>query len=359
MKTYIDEAGNTGNDLSEKNQLFFILSAISIDKKKLDTITDVLHREFEENKEKEETEIKAKSWSKAPKKRNALQKIIEKLCEEFCDIVICVLEKRYMIAAKIVDYFFDGAHNNTNNFDWVNNKSLKIETANYYYDKIPEERIDFLWEAIRNINKEELNKVLNYIIKITDKPQYLSILKNVRIDDVYEADKSLNEMHGQLDISQGISNSPNYTSFFTLGNIISQNCLKYNFNTELIFDSELQCNRAFEYLFKIFSKSKKDIRINEETIIYSWKDRITKFEAKNGKSEPLLQLADILSSSVNQLMLKIHKNETNYTKFDAFIMYILMGLDKIDSVHYTISKSFYLKFTNAKMDIASRIETLR
>ena len=79
-ETYIDESGNTGNDLMNNSQKFFCLSAVSIPLSQAESLEKYIQREFESVKEKGEKEIKATRWIKNDKKNKVLQDIIKVLC---------------------------------------------------------------------------------------------------------------------------------------------------------------------------------------------------------------------------------------------------------------------------------------
>ena len=61
-KTYIDESGNTGPNLIDKDQKYFTFGAVSVPFEKEPALKLFILEQFSSVKEKEETEIKAAKW---------------------------------------------------------------------------------------------------------------------------------------------------------------------------------------------------------------------------------------------------------------------------------------------------------
>lgn len=77
--TYIDEAGNTGDNLLDLHQPLFVLASVSVPADKLAQAKQIRDAHFLAVKEKEETEIKATKWYKAPKKQQAMLLLLQEL----------------------------------------------------------------------------------------------------------------------------------------------------------------------------------------------------------------------------------------------------------------------------------------
>ncbi len=133
-KIFIDEAGNTGYDVMNLQQPFFVFAAIMLDANQETNVLSVLNEEFIKNKEKEENEIKGAKWSKSAHKANALLNIEKCLFEAGAHVAVVVFEKRFMPACLIIDNFFDYVYNPKCSINWVNCKDLKLYGANYFYE---------------------------------------------------------------------------------------------------------------------------------------------------------------------------------------------------------------------------------
>ena len=74
--TYIDESGNTGNNLVDSTQKYFALAAVSIPQTKEASILSYIQVKFDSVKEIGETEIKAARWIRVSKKSLILKSIL-------------------------------------------------------------------------------------------------------------------------------------------------------------------------------------------------------------------------------------------------------------------------------------------
>lgn len=82
MKTYIDEAGQTGSDIMSTDQPIFVMAGVMLNTEQERVILKTLDEQFNSCKEATETEIKGSSWSKSAKKAIALQTIIEEIVRQ-------------------------------------------------------------------------------------------------------------------------------------------------------------------------------------------------------------------------------------------------------------------------------------
>ena len=359
MKTYIDESGNTGDDLLETKQPYFIMSAVSVSDDKENAVKQVVKNEFNANKEKEEIEIKAKSWVKSSKKRNALQNILNSILENQSDISIVILEKKYMISALVVEYFFDGAYNDNEEYSWVNDNTLKVETANYYYDKLDDNEICILGNIFRNPTPQELHRVLDIVKSKTDNEKYLQMILGAKnhIEEQCKSNNELNQKYNK-EYARGVFRSPNFTTFHAMGNMIARNCKIKNYSTNIVFDDASLCNDAFNHLYSIFSKAEKDLILKNGTGLYTWKNRILGFSIDKAENNPMLQIADIIASSVLQTILKMDSNSPKYYKYDAFILALLFMLLDFNNVYITASNKFQKRLFDTINDVSNIIDTL-
>lgn len=366
MKIYIDEAGNTGDDLTREEQPFFVLAAVMVDDEQLSQILPVAQQQFASHKEKEETEIKAKSWSKAAKKAPALQVIEEKILECHGDIAIVIVEKRFMVAAMIVEYFFDHYYNDKPDPKWVNNKREKIKAVNYFYDKLDDRLTVKLWAAFRNPEQAAFEEIIVELLQINDNSEFKELLTGAiphlpKIVNVLSRDNP----HGTVldEVSPGTMRSANFSAFHALINMLIPRCIMKEQTAEIVFDSVPQFNVAYKRLFDIFTNMKVRGYVfdPDELPVYSWRGITTQFITADSRQEPGLQLADVIASSVNSLMLKVHKGDlSKFIEFDLFNILILKLLaDCNKTIHYVVSGNFYKHYLQTVCELGPKIEEIK
>lgn len=343
MKTYIDEAGNTGSDLKQKAQPFFILSAITLSDTNTDVILKELETQFISHKEKEELEIKAVKWCKSSKKASALQRIIEKIIHSNGHISVVIIEKRYMISAMIVDNFFDPVYNDIKDYKWINDTNKKIAAVNYFYSNLTDDIVYKLWDSIQTLSAVDLHNILDEIIQIISNKEYLSLLKGAynHVDElIYEL--NLREYADKNHFNNSAIRSPNYTAFPAVMNPVITYCRVQKSNTHIIFDDAQEFNQSYEHIYNIFSSIKSDVP-TPNGMLYSWCN-VSSFQASKSEVDKGLQLADIVSSSVNQIMTKT-LNDKIISDYDLFIAALLIALDRnYKSAWYVVSTQFYKKY---------------
>ncbi|MDH8702725.1 hypothetical protein M2138_002094 [Dysgonomonadaceae bacterium PH5-43] len=354
MNTFIDEAGNTGSDLKQEKQPFFVLSAITLAETNMKIVLDELELQFANNKEKEEVEIKAAKWSKSAKKAKALQSIIEKFVTSGGHISVVIIEKRYMISAMIVDNFFDPIYNDIKDYKWLNDTDEKIKAVNYFYSKLTDDIIYKLWSSIQNLNENELRKILDDTAKAIDNKEYIDLL--------HGANSHIPELINGLDLTEyanrnGFNNSairsPNYTAFPCVMNPVILHCRALQKKTSIVFDNAVEFNHSYEHIYSIFSRMNIDIP-TPNGVMYSWKD-VEKFCIAKSEDEKGLQIADIVSSSVNQLMMKTLSG-AKISNYDLFNAALLMLLDReYKSVWYVVSTPFYKKYFDMQLNESSKL----
>lgn len=77
----------------------------------------------------------------------------------------------------------------------------------------------------------------------------------------------------------------------------------------------------------------------------------------NSKTEKGLQLADIVASSINSLMLKSQNyNKSKFLELDLFNIGLLYVLD---SVHYVVSNQFFKKYFDTAEYLSGRIDEIK
>lgn len=359
MKTFIDEAGNTGSDLKQSNQPFFILSAITLLEEKTDEVITELKSQFSQNKEKEEVEIKAVNWAKSAKKAKALQNIIEKFLFSDGHIAIVIIEKRYMISAMIVDCYFDPEYNDIKDFKWINDSSEKNKAVNYFYTHLTDPIVYKLWDSIKMLDKEMLECILDIIIEAIDNNEYIALLNGAR--------NHINELVNSLDLedyakkyefNNSAIRSPNYTALLPLMNCVITHCRALKRDTSIVYDSAVEFNQSYQHLYNIFTQISIDIPTPNGPIL-TWKENVKELAFSNSKTDEGLQIADIISSSVNQLMMKA-LNKKPITDYDLFNIALILALEKTyKSVWYVVSTKFYKSYVDMQERGISKLKSVQ
>lgn len=330
--TFLDEAGNTGKDLTNDTQPFFVMSAIMIPEDKVNEFTSFLVNEFNRVKEKEETEIKGVKWCKAgAKKQGAIKNLIGKVDEGGGHAFVIVLEKHYMIAGRLVQTFFDGEENCTHCNLWNNDKGLAVYCANkilgsFTYQEMDE--IGILFSKPTESNFIEIIKRLKN--KLTGPIEQWMLDESLKyVGEIAETNVPSDGL-----IGNNVEDSPNITVFNAICEFVAKYCKDNNCQTDIIFDNCLLCNNSFKNWIENGQSRADDLEIKSwNATLYKWNDRIMSFTSEDSKDNKLLQIADVLSSSINHALITMQNGKTQ--SFDSYIisyMNNLLNKDRLWSV---------------------------
>lgn len=342
--TYIDEAGNTGDNLIDHQQLFYVMAAVSVPDDKKTVMESILHEQFESVREKEEKEIKGTTWVKAPNKQPALRKIIYDLLDNGGDIMISIIEKRFMIAGMAVNTFFDYANNHSNNASWMCSPQKSIDTANHYYQECTDEELIKIGKALRHPTLERYTEAVSILKSHAFPRERMEMLTYTEsnLKEIYDFESEPSEM-----FNNSVFHSPNLTLFHCVGNMLARMCLDRQRITSLIFDDCALCNDAYKKVFDKFSNANCDVEWPEGKDVLTWKNRITSFQTAKSDVVTLIQIADVVASSVEKVIQKISRNVRDFNDYEKFILAHLFVLFDCDQIWLTMSDGMNRKFINS------------
>ncbi len=332
--TYIDESGNTGNNLVDSAQKYFTLAAVSIPQSKEAAILSYIQEKFNSVKEIEETEIKAARWIRSDKKALILKSILDYLKGMQCDFSLVILEKRFMVCALIVDNFLDGAYNDFEDYTWCNDKDEKRKAAQYFYDILDDKDIELISSAFTHPELEKYQKAYDLVFEKTQNLEYKRMLAGLHLEELYNDDYDT-VMHN-TDAKPSVVRSPNYTTFSTLGMIVVNVCERKKYRTNFIFDDCLLCNEAFQKLYDRFHVMRNNEFLKEWAGIISWKNYVESFKVANSKTSFLLQTADILATSVMKTLEKVF-SDGNLEEYDEFVKTLIKEMLEDDQFFFVMS----------------------
>lgn len=315
--TYIDEAGNTGDNLLDLHQPLFVLASVSVPTDKLAQAKQIREAHFLTVKEKEETEIKATKWYKASKKQRAMLLLLQELQTLGSKLHIVVVEKRYMIIGWAVDTFFDYENVGSNDMSFVNDTNKRRATADYYEQNCSDEELIIIGQSLRNPTRDGFLYAIDILRQHAPEQSCVDILNcaDRHVDGLLDAETIPDGLFGD-----SVLHTPNLTSLHSLGNMIARMCKEQVAQTSFIFDDCSLCNKAFYELYKIDSNIKNDFSM-PTTCHFTWKDRVVSFKTANSKSEPLLQASDVLATCTNKMLQKVSSGATVFTGLEkSFLM---------------------------------------
>lgn len=356
--TFIDEAGNTGGDLWSVDQPYFVLAAITFPDNMKESLVEFITKEFLDNKVNTEKELKTITWVKNPRKRKSLERIVDWIATSHSCIDMVVVEKRFMEAGLIVETFFDGAYNDIEDYSWCSDKVLKKATANYYYDRLSDEDLNFIARTfIYDGDALQYQDCLNRVIAVTDNPRFLAMLEGAKshIQEISETNNDLGVYDG---LRKHILRSPNYTGFYALGNKLAEECATLGITSDILFDKASMCNKEFESIYNRFTNFKSDVVIPFWGELLTWKDRLLSFSVVDSKEETGVLAADIFATSMFNTLVKLKKGAELF-RYDAYMLGLYMTLSQNYELLAVASDRFYDMAWSAISHYAGIIDQLK
>jgi len=328
---YIDEAGHTGDDLINKDQLFFTMGAIGIpikDAVAIETMIQTLKAKY-----RIDFELKGKKLI-----GTKFEPIIPEIFNELFTInflpVFTVLEKRYMAAAKIIENLFDPAYNDNTDNSWTFPIPQKAVAANYFYNTLSPSTIDLTSIAMQKGKLADIEQAYELICLETRNPTYSNILKGAAAHLAELSDTLIAIAQDNSFQTRGpVLNSPNYTIYYEDINKIEHLLRQRKVKGDLVFDSSREFNEPFKILFEQVKNIKKrtKMRFPDQTL-WDGLTNLVSFEHKDSKDSVFIQLADILATAVNSFFRKLERHDSLWVmnKNDEFwigYIYILLEHD--------------------------------
>lgn len=219
-----------------------------------------------------------------------------------------------MIAGKIVEEFFDPAYNNKVGNEWTHPIEIKKELANYFYLNLKEDTLKHFFKVVISGEDQNFDILLESINKDIEGKKFTidvaETLSGIRV--------GLGNLKGIInsrDNKARFLHSPNYSGYFSLLSMIEQFLLERKKKGIVIFDSNQQFNNIF---FDTFSRIKnaetRSIQFAFQTLHFGFKS-IKQFSTDDSRSNEGLQMADFLSSTVNNIYRNIDPIQQNPSTF--------------------------------------------
>ena len=256
---YLDESGKTGSmrfskDWNFSKQPYFVLCGILI----RDNAIPQLNEFIKEIRIKYKIQQEMKSTSKIIKKhKNELIEIFYKKQQELgCKLYIEVVNKRYCIATKIVDYsvcpYYDSPSALTE-ASFEKEKIIKKTLANYIYDTIPDELlgayVEFFDSNIQDV--EKLVGLTNKLLLSVSNPIVAKFIKET-LDTLQHHEKLHIPVHNLFPIVDSYKNETSTVAVSPqidcLNSILSK-CPKVHIVHDNICDLENALKKTAKYYF--------------------------------------------------------------------------------------------------------------
>lgn len=316
---YCDESGNSGPNYLDEAQPFYVLAGWVVP---TDSITDVsvqleklrasqVQGNYTPKGPLDAGEVKSSSLLKSWQGQRKLVDLFQELAKLGCIPMYMVAEKRFCIAAKIVETFLDPAYNSAFAMRFTGETVTKIQIANDLYDHLPESTLRQFAEVYRNPTTQSLTESLEQVIldvreKINDElaAGFEGCMKG--IDEIAESEiEAAKEWNGLV----GTLNMPCLISFLML---VEHNAQHGGYTlAKLVHDEHAHYGHGYEQIFNNFLHAKDfAVRLPHSEVAMGKIKNIPAFEIADSRINPVMQAPDFLAGTVNYLFRKLKSGKS-------------------------------------------------
>jgi len=351
IKTYLDESGNSGKNLLDLNQPFLTLGSVLIDDTELDKIEKFFSTIPTELRD-EQGEIKGNNIAcyNQSLALNILSDFLPQHSEMF---FFSVLEKKFMIAGQIVENYFDCVYNDNTDESWLKKSDMKIDLANFFYDNLSSDAMLNAHKAFLSKSVETLKSSFYQIIEEIKDVEYafdvVSLITGAE-NHMQSLSDSLSKINSKNTIAKGVPkntiSTPNVTAYFELIGRIEKYLTTKDITSILIFDNSEQYNKIFKEMLDMMIKApRQKFAISDDEYLQFGFKHLIDYKTDESNKSIGLQLADIISSTVNHVFSKvIQKQDENLTHEDIMLTgFVYLVSIEPPSGYWTVSKSTYTR----------------
>jgi hypothetical protein len=300
---YCDESGNSGANYLDQSQPFYVLAGWAVP---LNSLVDasVFVEKTRQRYFRQRKELKAGAFLRTEQGKKRAVEFIRGMGASGCFPLTVVAEKRYCVAAKIVETFLDPAFNKILRAGFTWDTRTKKELANTLMARLPSDVLDHFAEAYREPSHEAFLACLNEILnaaKVFVNPELSACMEgsHAEIVAISESEDPEGSLLGKM--SQSV-NAPALMSFFLLVEHLARSgvidVIKVVHDEQAVFEHDMKemfrlHNGASDFL----------VNIPGSDIPYSSLKHIPVFELVSSSSCELIQASDVLAGVINHLMM--------------------------------------------------------
>ncbi|MCY8042146.1 DUF3800 domain-containing protein [Bacillus spizizenii] len=322
---YCDESGNSGKNFLDSGQPMYVLAGIMVERNQSYRLRNRII-EFRKECYPDQEEIKGSyilKNTKGQKNANILINSIFELGIPFFSIV----EKKFMLALKMVETFLDPEYNKSlvTSFTWMNDTKKRI--GQIFYNSINHSR-DVFGEAYKRPSLELINKAqeeLSGELEKTKNSLLAELVTQADTKKIYDEFQIANNSYSNGALAS--INLPILNSFLQVIERYSQNSMNTK-KVRLIHDEHDKYESSFKKIFNQYM-NKKQIDSFEleggQTILTSFK-KLKQFEFCNSTASPIVQGVDIYASFLNKVCSKIFLRQNLSPEMNKFVRSSIGGV---------------------------------
>lgn len=338
-----DESGNSGSNFIDKNQPFFVVGGYLIRKEVFEKETDIL-KEFVKF-----DEVHGVKLLRRYSNRKKLLTVLEGIGKIAIPIVV-VCEKKYAIAAKILETLLDPMYNKGMPDRFLNVGSQERRDLAETFYQLPDDTIDGFAKAYRSLDdasmKAEIRKIVCDLYRMGH-PELAEI--------VYYSSKQIEEnMADERRVKKDASyESLNLPMFVVMYSMLNEFAINSGCSVELVHDETKEFKDGFLEFARISNNVKEpailDLGNGNKSIFGDFNVGGLRFV--DSKDYEYVQIADILVSTINKCLTQLSimgvgdfLNDESYRGLFKHFAMLLLQRESPKLCHYMVSEGYDEKY---------------
>lgn len=304
---FVDEAGNSGSNYLDLDQPFYLVGGWIIPNSRLasTTIIDEAAKALNVN-----GELKGTNLSGNKKNQREFKVMFEKMEALDCKPFLVFAEKKYCIAAKVIETFLDPFYNNKISNRYTFDNLLKKHLVEKVYN-LPFDTLKKFAQAYRSLEpaamEQSLEDLCNGLSEVNeyDLADKLSGAFNY-IEEITAIEKKTNTEF----LSNNAAASLNVPTFYSLITHLEEYACKTNMSLTITHDKTKAYEHGYTELYKLISEATNSrFQLTDGTNIITGFDYLKNIQFHDSKQSPWIQSADVLMSSLNRFLKKVYTND--------------------------------------------------
>jgi len=307
---FCDESGNTGANLLDANQPFFLIGGWMVNDA-LREVAEKIVNEYVEVLKPPKGELHGIQLLTTEIGSQSILYLAQDLYKVYCAPICQIVEKRYLLVSHILNTFLNPRANPCIPFSFEDEWRGKRDICELLY-QLPDELLVEFMVAFNTLNHGLLLKSLN------DIATSLSLRMKTELADLMLASRPnikniIDHFNiGRTQFHSVIMDTPNVASFHMFFQSLEYIGRMAKIpKITLIHDETKQFKEAFPDIFSRFKNDTHDDVFKEGPWSYVFRGfkSLQEFKFGNSKDQPLLQAADVIVSAMNRYSVNVYKHK--------------------------------------------------
>jgi len=311
---YCDESGNSGPNYLDPAQPFYVLAGWLVPDERIVEVNVVIEA-FRTTHFEQRNELKATAVLRNEATKGKCVTLFRSLAELHCVPMFLIAEKRYCVAAKLVETFLDPAYNHMVRNGFTGDFITKQEIANSLYERLPDGVLRQFAEAYRAPDARALGTALRQVGSAVEEHISPELAKAIAgsasfIDEIAEIEAATSPL-GNV---SGTLNMPCLISFLMLVENLGRMGIAQPIT--VLHDQQHAYQEGYKRVYDLHRGMADWIRRFPHTdATYSNLRHVAKFEMRESKETLPIQAADLLAGAIHHCC-RLATSETVVTDGD-------------------------------------------